>query len=97
MIFPEETRSADGRLLPFKRGGMVLAQRTGFPIVPVGIEGTHRVKPKGSYHVNPGVVTVRYGRPIEPPGKGAENQAALGEQAKLEIARLANVEIQEAP
>ncbi len=97
MIFPEETRSEDGRLLPFKRGGMVLAQRTGFPIVPVGIEGTCRVKPKGSYHVKPGVVMVRYGRPLLPTGPSAEDQAALGQRARLEISRLANAPIQESP
>lgn len=97
VIFPEETRSDDGRLLPFKRGGMVLAQRTGFPVVPVGIEGSCRVKPKGSYHVKPGVITVRYGRPLLPAGKSAEDQAALGEKARLEISRLANAPIQEAP
>lgn len=94
VIFPEETRSQDGQLLPFKRGGMVLAQRTGFPIVPVGIEGATRVKPKGSYHVKPGTITVRYGRPIEPAGKGAENQTALGELARQEIARLAGLDSQ---
>lgn len=97
VIFPEETRSDDGKLLPFKRGGMLLAQRTGFPVVPVGIEGTFEIKPKGSYHVKPGVVTIRYGAPIAPAGKGAENQAALGDRARQEISRLAGLDPQEAP
>lgn len=95
VIFPEETRSEGGRLLPFKRGGMVLAQRTGFPIVPVGISGAERVKPKGSYHVKPGTITVRYGRPIRPDGDGAEKQTALGDVARREVARLAGVDPQD--
>lgn len=91
VLFPEETRSQDGQLLPFKRGGILLAQRTGFEVVPVGIEGTCLVKPKGSYHVKPGKVAVRYGPPIPPAGKGAEKQAAFGDQVRQEIARLAGL------
>ena len=92
VLFPEETRSQDGNLLPFKRGGLLLAQRTGFPIVPVGISGTCVVKPKGSFHVKPGTVTIRYGRPIPPAGKGAAEQALLGDRVRREIARLAGLD-----
>ncbi len=91
VIFPEETRSEDGELLPFKRGGMLLAQRTGFPVVPVGIEGTWLLKPKGSFQVKSGQAIIRYGTPIPPPGKGAESQAAWLEEARQEIGRLAGL------
>src|SRR4051794_33135538 len=52
LLFPEETRSPDGRLLPFKRGGFLLAQKAGLPMVPVGIRGTLGVRPRTSYRIH---------------------------------------------
>ena len=48
-IFPEGTRSRDGRLMPFKKGPFHLAAETGFPIVPVTILGTEDMMPKGHF------------------------------------------------
>jgi len=65
IIFPEGTRSRDGKLLPFKKGGFSLAVRSGVPLVPVGIQGTHRLQPKGSFiPKNKGIVYIRIGEPI---------------------------------
>ena len=47
VIFPEETRSLDGRIRPFRRGGFLMALKAKAPIVPVGIHGTLQVRPKG--------------------------------------------------
>jgi len=64
VIFPEGTRSRDGRLQPFKAGAMVLAIKSGVDLVPLGINGTHQVLPKGRILARPGRVTIRIGRPI---------------------------------
>ena len=67
LVFPEERRSLDGRLLPFKRGGMLLAAKSGLPIVPVGLDGTFEVQPMRSFLIRPRLVHVRFGRPQPPP------------------------------
>lgn len=64
LVFPEGTRSADGRLQPFKDGLATLAIRSGAPIVPVGVSGTHRVWPRGGLPRPGGRVTVRVGEPF---------------------------------
>jgi 1-acyl-sn-glycerol-3-phosphate acyltransferase len=64
VVFPEGTRSPDGRLLPFKRGGFLLAAKTGAPVVPVTIGGSHRILPKGAWRLRPGIVDVYVSEPI---------------------------------
>lgn len=67
-IFPEGTRSLDGNLLEFKRGGFLLAAKTGVPLVPVAIRGSHKRLPKGGFRVYPGLVEIVIGEPIDNPG-----------------------------
>jgi 1-acyl-sn-glycerol-3-phosphate acyltransferase len=67
VIFPEGTRSADGSLGEFRRGGFLLATRTGVPIVPVAIRGTQRLLPRDDWRVRPGEVEVVIGEPIDVP------------------------------
>jgi len=65
VVFPEGTRSEDGKLLPFKSGGFVLSIKSGAPIVPTALIGTFEIKPKGRFWVHPKTVTILLGAPIE--------------------------------
>lgn len=66
VVFPEGTRSPDGRLLPFKRGGFLLAQRADAPVVPVTIKGSAAVLPKGDWRLRKGEVEVIVGQEVRP-------------------------------
>jgi 1-acyl-sn-glycerol-3-phosphate acyltransferase len=68
MVFPEGTRGVGDELLPFKKGGFVLAVETETPIVPIAVIGTAAVLPRKGWRVEPGVVEIRIGRPIETAG-----------------------------
>jgi len=63
-VFPEGTRSRDGRLLPFKRGTFLMAIRAEAWVVPVSLAGTQRLMRKGGWTIHPGEVVVRYGQAI---------------------------------
>ncbi|MGC8748312.1 MAG: lysophospholipid acyltransferase family protein [Candidatus Kapaibacteriota bacterium] len=65
LIFPEGTRSADGKLQEFKKGAMFLAIRSGKPIVPVAIVGAYDILPRGSFFFKRGIVKVIVGKPLE--------------------------------
>ncbi|REJ79894.1 MAG: 1-acyl-sn-glycerol-3-phosphate acyltransferase [Acidobacteria bacterium] len=94
LIFPEQTRSGDGRILPFRRGGFVIAQKAGVPLVPIGLDGTRRIRPKGSLLVRPGRVRVRYGEPIPMPrGDGARVGRELVDEVRHRIAGLAGASL----
>jgi 1-acyl-sn-glycerol-3-phosphate acyltransferase len=65
VIFPEGSRSTDGRIRPFKAGGFHLAIRSGRPIVPVVISGAREVMPKGRLRIRPGHIRVSVNPPID--------------------------------
>ncbi len=89
LIFPEETRTTSDDLLPFQRGGFLIALKGGLPIVPVGIEGARRALPKHSYLLRPGRVTVRFGDPIHTAGRGVTAKTEIMEEvrAAMEVLR----------
>lgn len=93
LLFPEATRSHDGRLLAFERGGFLLAMKSGLPIVPVGVSGTLAAQPRHSFLIRPGVVRVRYGRPVEVAGRSLRELAELTASVRARIGELAGVEL----
>jgi 1-acyl-sn-glycerol-3-phosphate acyltransferase len=64
VVFPEGTRTVDGRLGPFKKGAFHIALETRLPMVPMAMEGAHALIPKGSYLARGGTVYVTVGKPI---------------------------------
>ena len=82
MIFPEGTRSLDGNIRSFKKGGFVLAVKSGVPIVPVIIHGTFPIMPKGSLRVRPGAVVLEIQKPIDTGGYTMESKDALIERVR---------------
>lgn len=65
LLFAEGTRTRDGKLLPFKRGAFSLAAKSGVPLVPVTINGSYRILPKGSFDIRPSDIEVVVDTPIE--------------------------------
>ena len=68
MLFPEGTRSRDGTINAFKKGGFVMAVDTGVPIVPVIIRGTRSIMTKGSWRIHRARVTLFIDKPIDTSG-----------------------------
>ena len=66
VIYPEGTRTGDGRLLPFKKGPFHLAMDSGVPVVPVTMLGTFESWPKTRFALRPGTATVIFHPPIDP-------------------------------
>lgn len=77
LIFPEGTRSWNGNLLPFKKGGFILSIKSGIPIVPITIKGTREILPRGKFSVKKGAVTVKFHEPISPEGYSIEDRDKL--------------------
>jgi len=88
IIFPEGTRSADGKLLPFKSGAMVLAIKAAVPVVPMAIVGTHAILPKGKLLAKSGRVVIRLGEPIETSGYKVKQKHELAERLQDAVAAL---------
>jgi 1-acyl-sn-glycerol-3-phosphate acyltransferase len=77
LIFPEGTRSKTSDLLPFKKGGFVMAIQAQAPIVPVAVQGGRAAMRRGSWIIRPVTVSIRVGEPIETAGYTIEDRHTL--------------------
>ena len=88
LIFPEGTRSRTRELLPFKKGGFIMAIEAGAPIVPVAIDGGRAAMRKGSRLVWPAHVVIRLGEPIDTRGLSIADRDAVIAETRARIERL---------
>ena len=88
LIFPEGTRSRTSELLPFKKGGFIMAIKAQAPIVPVAVSGGRSAMQKGSWFVRPVMVDVRIGEPVETSGYSLDDRDDLIEVVRERIEKL---------
>src|SRR4030095_3096418 len=79
LIYPEGTRSPDGRLQQFKRGAVVMAIKAGVPIVPIACSGAHRVMEKRSLVIRPGEILVEFLETVDASKFAREEREKLNE------------------
>jgi 1-acyl-sn-glycerol-3-phosphate acyltransferase len=92
-IFPEGTRSPDGRVMPFKSGVQFLVRRSKATVVPIGIDGSFRAYPRKAWFPRPTKITVRVGEPWTPEQVLAEGGV---EALRRRVAELARCELGDA-
>ncbi|MGD9125466.1 MAG: lysophospholipid acyltransferase family protein [Desulfarculaceae bacterium] len=88
VIFPEGTRSPDGKLLPFKSGGLGLAIESGRPVVPMAILGAGKVLPPKKYLLSPQRIRVVVGSPISTSGLELKDRDQLADQVREKVEKL---------
>src|SRR5438445_6218743 len=86
LIYPEGTRSPDGRLQRFKKGAVVMAINAGVPIVPMVCSGAHRIMEKRSLVIHPGEIVVEFLDPIDGSGYSIEQRDSLNEKIREAMA-----------
>jgi len=86
LVYPEGTRSPDGRLRRFKKGSFAIAIEAGIPVVPVACSGAHLIIKKNSWIVRPGKVTVRFGKPIDASVYSIEQRDQLAQRVHDAVA-----------
>jgi 1-acyl-sn-glycerol-3-phosphate acyltransferase len=88
LIFPEGTRSRSGELLPFKKGGFIMAIEAQVPVVPVAVRGGRAAMRKGSAFIRPVHVSVRIGQPIPTAGLTLDDRDDLIQRVRGEVQKL---------
>ena len=87
-VFPEGTRSPDGKLLPFKRGPFVMAIQAGVPVVPVYVVDAWRILKPGVMRIKPAPLEIRFGEPIPTDGLSPDDRDALAQRTHDAVERL---------
>ena len=86
VIFPEGTRSADGQLGTFKRGGFLLATHLRMNVIPVTLIGCHERMPKGTLHITPGTIDIYIHPEVDITPYDKEDQSKLANDVRSIIA-----------
>jgi 1-acyl-sn-glycerol-3-phosphate acyltransferase len=84
-VYPEGTRSSDGRLRPFKKGTFVMAIQAGVPVVPVSISGAQNLLRKGEWTIRPGEILVRFGPPVDGSQYTMEHRSELLARVEAQV------------
>ncbi len=87
VVFPEGTRSRTGELLPFKKGGFIMAIQAQVPIVPVAVSGASVAMRRGSMVIRPATLQVEFAPPVQTAGLGFADRAAVVADVREAIAR----------
>jgi len=95
LVYPEGTRSPDGRLQRFKKGVFVMAIKAGAPIVPISVSGSNRIMPKGKFVIQPGRVRITFHEPVATEGSAIEDRQSIIDRVRQAI--LAGLEKNEWP
>ncbi len=85
IFYPEGTRSEDGNVQSFKKGGFVLALNGGIPIVPIAINGSRDIMKKKSLRLNPGAIRMQFLPPVETQNYNYEERNALVKEVRERI------------
>lgn len=88
LIFPEGTRSPTDELLPFKKGGFIMAIKAEAPVVPVAVQGGRAAMRRGSWIIRPVTVSIRVGKPVETAGTRLVDRDQVIAKVKREIETL---------
>jgi 1-acyl-sn-glycerol-3-phosphate acyltransferase len=88
LIFPEGTRSPTGELLPFKKGGFIMAIKAQAPVVPVAIRGARNAMRKGSPIIRPVRVSIQFAPAMDTAGLALEDRDALVVNVRAAVARM---------
>jgi 1-acyl-sn-glycerol-3-phosphate acyltransferase len=86
LVYPEGTRTPDGRLLPFKRGAFVMAIRAQAPIVPISVSGAYQILRKGTLRLHPGTVRITFHDPIPTAGLSLDDRTEIIQKVRSAIA-----------
>ena len=85
VIFPEGSRSPNGSIQPFKKGGFTLALKSKVPIIPISIAGSREIMPKDRLTASPGEIRIRIGDPIETQSYSTKDRTLLMERVHQAI------------
>ena len=85
LVYPEGTRSPDGRLQRFKKGVFVMAIKAGAAIVPISVSGSNKIMPKGKFVIRPGRVRITFHEPVATEGSAMEDRHLIIDRVRQAI------------